>query len=42
MGKRNIKNILKDKIKTIYNFDGYYKGKTINKDLKEFDFDTID
>lgn len=29
-------------IKTIYNFDGYYKGKTINKDLKEFDFDTID
>lgn len=29
-------------IKTIYNFDRYYKGKTINKDLKEFDFDTID
>ena len=26
-------------IKTIYNFDGYYKGKTINKDLKEFNFD---
>lgn len=28
-------------IKTIYNFDGYYKGKTINKDLEEFDFDII-
>lgn len=26
-------------IKTIYNFDGYYKGKTINKDLEEFNFD---
>ena len=28
-----------DNIKTIYNFDGYYKGKTINKDLEEFNFD---
>ena len=26
-------------IRTIYNFDGYYKGKTINKDLEDFDFD---
>lgn len=25
--------------KSVYNFDGYYKGKTINKDLKEFNFD---
>lgn len=25
-------------VKIIYNFDGYYKGKTINKDLKEFNF----
>lgn len=28
-----------DNIRTIYNFDGYYKGKTINKDLEDFDFD---
>lgn len=28
-----------DNMKTIYNFDGYYKGKTINKDLEEFNFD---
>ena len=26
-------------IKFVYNFDGYYKGKTINKDLEDFNFD---
>ena len=28
-----------DNTKTIYNFDGYYKGKTINTDLISFDFE---
>ena len=28
-----------DNIKTIYDFDGYYKGKTINNDLESFNFD---
>lgn len=28
-----------DNIKTIYDFDGYYKGKTINNDLENFNFD---
>ena len=28
-----------DNTKTIYNFDGYYKGKTINEDLISFDFE---
>lgn len=27
-----------DETKVIYNFDGYYKGRTINEDLKEFTF----
>ena len=28
----------KEDTKTVYNFDGYYKGKTINQDLQNFNF----